>query len=229
VPDLAAEAKRRVSAAAGWWAPLSTVRLWGGVLAALMPGRQSGGVSGVWEQLATYPACLVAYSLGIAASAARRYDVLAWTLTVPVPNERSEWRPLVELIHPYTINERVGPHLRDVKFQPSPLSDHLHTVIRPLFGDLVPRDEHFEREFDRFEMLGGLARYYLAGARGRTYGCRWGGLFGSVATWTTQRRRSSPTRVPRLRPHPSSCVSWIVTRQRRRKQSMASMLRSRSS
>lgn len=162
----ATEPMTRLSATAGWLAPLATVRLWGGVLVALMPGRQAGGVSGTWEQLATYPACLVAYSLGMGASAARRYDVLAWIFAAPLPNERNEWRPLIEMIHPYTINERVGPHLRDVKFQPSPLSDHLHTVIRPFFGDLLPRDEHFEREFDRFELLGGLAHYHLSGATG---------------------------------------------------------------
>lgn len=161
----AAERMARLSAAAGWWAPASTVHLWGGTLAALMPGRQST-VTDVWEQLATYPVVLLAYSLGIGASASRRYDILGWLFASALPDARNEWRPLVELIHPYTIDERVALHLRDVQFQPSPLSDHLHAVTRPLFSELLPRDDHFEREFDRFELLDALAHYHLSGAKG---------------------------------------------------------------
>lgn len=60
----------------------------------------------------------------------------------------------------------MGLHLPDAQFKLSPLSNHLHVVTRPFFQELMPRAEHFEREFDRFELLGGLARYGLSGARG---------------------------------------------------------------
>lgn len=96
----ATEGIARLSAVAGYWAPPSTTRVWAGILAALVPGRRSGGVSDPWEQLASYPAVLVAYTFGIGASAARRYDQLAWLFATALHNDRNEWRPLVELIHP---------------------------------------------------------------------------------------------------------------------------------
>jgi hypothetical protein len=156
----------RMSAAAGYWAPSSTARLWSGAFAALMPGQRTGGVAARWEQLAIYPAALVAYSLGIGASAARHYDHLASLFTTQVPNERNEWRPLVELVHPYAVDERTGVHLREARSKLTPFSDHLHAVVRPLFRELLPRDGHFEREFDRFELLLALAYYQLLGGKG---------------------------------------------------------------
>lgn len=161
----ATEPIARLSAAAGYWAPASTTSLWSGFLAALMLGRQSTGVAASWEQMARYPAVLVTYSLGIGASAARRWDVLAPLLTTQVPNERNEWQQLVELIHPYTIDERNGAHLRDARSKLTPLSDHLHAVLRPFFREVMPADGHFEREFDRFELLLALAYYQVI--RGR--------------------------------------------------------------
>lgn len=162
----AAERLAGISAWAGYWAPSSTVALWSGALAAMTPGRHTGGVSEAWQQLAIYPAALVAYSLGLGGALARRYDLLAKLFTSVVPNERNEWRPLVEVIHPYSIDERLGVHLREVRSKATPFSDHLHAVIRPAFIEQLPRQDHFDREFDRFELLLALAYYHLLSGTG---------------------------------------------------------------
>ena len=150
----------RLSALAGRWAPIETARLWSQALAALLGVRDRGNGFPPWLEMLQYPALLVEYAFGLGATIGRRYDNLAIVLTAPTPDARKDWLPAALQLNPATIDERVAIKLPGGKPR-WPLSDHLMTVARPWFAEMVPSDALFDREFDRFEVLLCLVCYDL--------------------------------------------------------------------
>lgn len=153
----------RLSAAIGFWSPPPTANIWERLWPALLAKHASANVDGLTSALAAYPACIVAYAFGVGAVAADRQKRVASLLTSLVPAEHRAWRPLIEEVTPYLIGDQAAVHLPGAANRIWPFSDHMHSVLRSWFTDLVPDDEDFARQFDRFETLSALARYWLSG------------------------------------------------------------------
>lgn len=159
----ATEPLARLSALAAFWSPLETAGAWERIWPALLAKHASAHTHGLTSELAAYPACLAAYAFGAGATAAHRYERLAKLLTSLVPSENRPWQPLLEVVNPYLLADN-AVHLPGAANRIWPFSDHLHSVLRPCFADLAPDDDDFSRQFDRFETLSALARYWLNGS-----------------------------------------------------------------
>ncbi|MBA3687600.1 MAG: hypothetical protein H0W81_02000 [Chloroflexi bacterium] len=159
----ATEQLARLSAAVGYWSPPMTASAWERLWPTLLSEHASTRTHGMVSELAAYPASLAAYAFGIGAVAAGRYERVATLLSTPIPSDNRPWRPLIEVVSPYLLGDRGAVQLPGATSRIWPFSDHVHSVARPWFADLVPDDADFERQFDRFETLSALARYWLDG------------------------------------------------------------------
>lgn len=159
----ATEPLARLSASAGLWSPPETAGVWERIWPALLAKHASAHTHGLTSELAAYPACLAAYAFGVGATAAGRHERLATLLTSLIPSENRPWQPLVQVVNPYLLADNAA-HLPGAANRIWPFSDHLHSALRPWFAELVPDDEDFARQFDRFETLSALARHWLNGS-----------------------------------------------------------------
>jgi hypothetical protein len=147
-------------ATVGWWAPPASARAAVGPVAYLAAVRDRASGIRPWLDLYAYPALLLFYAFGLGATAARRFDNLAVLFSQPVPDSRGQLQPaVVELNHPAVIDHDVARTLPGMERQLTPFSDRLATTTRPWLP--IASDMLFEAEFDRFEVLVGLAFYDL--------------------------------------------------------------------
>jgi len=145
------------------WSGPAQDRLWAGALERLANLPAIGG-STVLINLRRYPAVLVLYAGGIAATAARNFKWLrALLLETLIRNHRSDGngRPAVEELYPQGVldssagNEVLTPGQRTH----TPLNNHLFNVLREPLREAVASDEDYADQFDRFEYL--LALVYV--------------------------------------------------------------------
>jgi len=112
---------------------------------------------GEWFNLRWYPALLVLYAGGIGAVAAPEYAALAALLSPQIKARCVAGElPLIRMVNTGMIlDDRFALNLPGVKgfFQskPTPLSQHIHAVLRESFRDLLPEDDQYDAYFHRFE------------------------------------------------------------------------------
>lgn len=158
----ATEPLARLSATVSYWSPREMAVVWERIWPALLAKHAGAHTHGLTAELTAYPACLAAYAFGVGAAVAARYDRLAALLTSPVPSVNRPWQPLIEVVSPYLLGDH-AVHLLGAANRIWPFSDHLYSVLRPWFAGIVPDDDDFARQFDRFETLSALARYWMNG------------------------------------------------------------------
>lgn len=114
----------------------------------------------IWRDLQRLPAQLALYAAGIGAVAAGEEETLADLLLVPrlpTPNDS----PVCPAVGLHVSALSGAGDWASLQFHPkrhhTPMSDHLCTVLRPAFRDLLPDDRAYEQTFDRFEYLVSLA------------------------------------------------------------------------
>lgn len=107
----------------------------------------------IWMHLASYPALVLLYGMGLAALARSKYDFLKLLLYAPVRTDRYKLpQAACVLITDDKILSRL--HQRQIiASQHTPLSNHLHKVIRVPLLPYLPGDLQFEDAFDWFEYL----------------------------------------------------------------------------
>ncbi len=119
-------------------------------------GGSAGGYVAL-TNLRLYPALLLMYAGGIAATAAKKYGNLAALLIRSTAREPRHLivRPaamaldLEEILEPQQASTMLG---REPTLY-TPASDYLHATLRETLRDLLPRDAEYDRTFDRFEIL----------------------------------------------------------------------------
>lgn len=125
----------------------------------------AGGGNTALLNLRLYPALKLAYACGLAALAAERYDTFysLFSRTLATRRTHEPAKPLPLNVHYYSVveyNEHMNPLFDGVR-RKAPLADHLARELRPLFKDLIPRDEEFEDLFDKLEYLWALLHVAL--------------------------------------------------------------------
>lgn len=109
-----------------------------------------------WRGLIYYPSLLLLYAGGIAAVAAKKYETFAALLWRPIIREsrRGQDQPLVIVVNAQSlISGRDAQNFNPGQTFKTPTSDHLFSVLRPRFVELLPDDLEFQRAFDEFEYL----------------------------------------------------------------------------
>ncbi len=112
-------------------------------------------VSTTWAQLAHYPAQLAFYAAGVAAFGARRENSAATLLIRPSLRRDSTTRqsPAMALHVAGVVDDEWAKHLPGLAQRKTPMSDHLHAVLRPAFLALIPDQQDYDDAFDRFEYI----------------------------------------------------------------------------
>jgi len=116
-----------------------------------------------WGRVHTYPALLLFYTSGIASIAASRYDTFASLLTGPTVTMLGTDQPMVLAASWWVtwllpLMQRLPAMERSL----TPVSDHLYSLLREPFRQLVPDDRRYQECFDRFEYLLHLVRVDLS-------------------------------------------------------------------
>lgn len=115
-----------------------------------------------WLELYRYPALLVMYAAGLGAVMGRREERLASLLTSAQIRDQGRWQPAVLVLHAHgVIDHPIAKELPGLDRRHTPMSDHLAEILRPWTEELEPDQDAFERAFDRFEYLLGLAMFDL--------------------------------------------------------------------
>lgn len=139
-----------------YWGGPQHHRIWTRTLERIANSPSSGGGFTIYLKLQGYPAFRLLAAAGIAAVAAGNLDAF-WSLFTKarVLEYRGQEEPIVSKInfssvleHKSLLNPLFGGQDRI-----APLGDYLGTSLRPLFRELLPRDEEYELLFDKFEYL----------------------------------------------------------------------------
>lgn len=144
----------------------------------------------VWLALRWYPLLLELYCSGIAAVSGQRFDMLACIFNTPVqdPTDSSKEEQLVETSTRTfrEISDQLFKKLPGHEQNHVPLSEHLYKILQPKLDDLFFLGQDYERDFDTFEVLFGLAVRDSTRGSGFTWGPI--GRFG----WKHHARQNAP-------------------------------------
>ena len=147
-----------------------------------------------WGDFFRYPALLTLYAAGIAAVAARRYELLASLLLIPIRSSQGrEASPIVQSMYPGNIVREGAAHLLLAdqglgQNLPVPTNQYFHLALRPVFADLIPAGDDYDSAFDRFEYLVSLVERDLDTQTGGGYPMhRWFDRRARGFTWRRSR------------------------------------------
>lgn len=146
-----------------FWGTKQHEPLWKGVIERLARRPSTGGDVFLIE-LCRYPAALVMYAGGIAATAAMNMSSLKAVLLSPrlrVGGTEVPERPPVDRLHAQAVmdTDEGRRFLPNADRRYTPTSEYLLTVLREPLRAIVPSDEAYELAFDRFEYF--LALLYV--------------------------------------------------------------------
>lgn len=155
--DAASEVLTALMATGGYWGESDHLALWIKALERVSGVSVETGYT-AWIKAARYPAQLAFYACGLAMMARNNEDGLAdWLLAPRVFADGKEQPPALTL-HVYAaIDNDAAKHLPDLAKRSTPMSDHLHEVLRPALADVLPDERVYSAAFDRFEYLVALA------------------------------------------------------------------------
>jgi hypothetical protein len=122
-----------------------------------------------------YPALLLSHAGGIASLAAGNYHNFALVISgAKAKNEEGTKKEYCAAVHLYrAMDDQSGKLLSGMDKRRTPVSDHLHGVLRPALREYLPADDDYDAMFDRFEYLVALVHAHATQLEGRT-GSWWG-------------------------------------------------------
>ena len=146
----------------GFWAEEEHEAVWRRALARLCRIDWGSGYS-LWFELQRYPATLLLYALGIGAVESDRLGFLRRMFEVSVDQRNNETVSAAEALPPSCLFDQSGHVMRLLEGKENhyaPLNDWLHDTMRESLRALVPDDDRYTWDFDRFEILLALACAY---------------------------------------------------------------------
>jgi hypothetical protein len=137
-----------------YWGEKQHETLWIAAIERLANVDRGGESFTDWIEMRRYPAMLLMYGGGLAAISSSRHETLMGLLTSAhvIENEK-ELPAAVELCFEKVMKFDVGRILPGMAKRPTPVSEHVRDYLRPKIKDLVPREDQYDRIFDRFEYL----------------------------------------------------------------------------
>jgi hypothetical protein len=134
----------------------------------------------VWNGLRLYPALVLLYAGGLAATAANANDALFAILTQPRVRDGSDENPLLENVNSMSasFDWNAFRRLPGLENHKTPVSDHLFLLLREPLREFLPDDIAYQRCFDRFEYMLGLTHVSITDRDWAPVGCYiWRGRF----------------------------------------------------
>lgn len=138
------------------------------------PSKSGGMFYPLWDELRLYPALLLLYGGGIAATASGNYSRLA-PLLLQTRRRDLDWEgPLILRANASQFLARdTGDEFRQLLTYKErayvPVSEHLHETLRESLRQYLPDDESYDGCFDQFEYLLALVYADLEDKRGDEY------------------------------------------------------------
>lgn len=178
-----------IEACLAYWAGETHRPILRKALARSVDRLEVGGGMVLWLNLRWYPLVLQAYSAGIAAVVAGRYETLTDVLTTEI-RTTEESRPAFRAVADAILNfnrSDLFKRLPSYERYHTPMSEYLFKLLQPQLDDALFVGRSYEHAFDEFEVL-------LALASAKDYAKKeqrvWGpiGRFG----WKHQRNSNSP-------------------------------------
>ena len=174
---------RLIATGAFWGDPKNERQeaLWCGIaqrIAAATPWADGNTFTSSVEHLRLYPAVLVTYAAGLAATAAEKHTLLRHLLVETEFREMNDRIPLCRGVFTLRVlDPDLARRLLGGSRWGLPLSERVEQVLRPAFREVIPDEEEYERSFDLFEYL--LALSYRSVARKQNAFGQWApiGLF----------------------------------------------------
>ena len=138
----------------GYWVEEEHFHVWQQALQQLSEVSVSGGYH-LWLDLQRYPATLLLYALGLGALAKDQFEFLECLLKTTIHRESSEDLSAVKILPPFrlcTYSDDMKK-LEGMENRYAPLSDWLHTELRPYLRRLISNDDKYTLIFDKLEIL----------------------------------------------------------------------------
>jgi hypothetical protein len=177
---------RALEACLAYWAKHSHFQILQKVLARSTDRLEIQSGVAAWVHLRWYPIILQLYSSGIAAIAGGRYDSLATIFRTKVTtNESGKHLSLVDAVSQAILDlnrSNVFKRLPGRANNYVPMSEHLFKLLQPELDEILFLGKDYERTFNEFEVLFGLA---AADSTEQASGHVWGpiGRFGYKARY----------------------------------------------
>lgn len=139
------------------WGEKQHEAMWTGAIERLATVGSGGEQYVIWIEMRRYSAMLLMYGGGLAALARSRYETLMGLLTRAYIIEQDKELPAAgELIPLKVLAHGSGEYLPRMKGKKTPGSNHLRDLLLPKIKDIIPREDQYERLFDRFEYVAAL-------------------------------------------------------------------------
>jgi hypothetical protein len=126
-------------------------------LVASPPNPAGSSILTVWRDLELYPALLLLYAGGVAATVAENWPFLKTLLRGSMSTYIDGTSPLVFKVHSWGIDmhhqETVRAALFDGRHVDEPMAEWLHKNLRGPLGEYLPLDFRYEAAFHKFEAL----------------------------------------------------------------------------
>ena len=166
--EAATEILQSLFATGCYWGNQAQVSLWVRALQRLAnPALPGGGpYCEIWPRLGYYPSLLLLYAGGIAAIASKKYDTFAALAWRPVLRNRLRGHtgPLAASVNTGNLlNAKDAQFFNPGQSLKTPTSEHLFSVLRQRFSELLPDDVEYQRAFDEFEYLICLTFMHVSG------------------------------------------------------------------
>ena len=162
-----------IATVGGAWSEQEHYLLWRDALQTLCEHRSETGTA-FWLELQKYPATLLLYALGVGALSSGRVGFVEHILSTRIATDRRERLLAVQILPPFCLLENFSGHvmqkLEGMKDRKTPLSDWIHTTLRPHTKEITRREDRHTLYFDKFEML--MALNYMRHSS-RTLGHTW--------------------------------------------------------
>lgn len=138
-----------------YWGDSSHVAMWTRCLQRVANAIGSRGGLTYLVELRKYPALVLFYAAGLAAIAGEHFETLAALLTHPqVLDDTGHRQPICcEVYAIGVMNTDVGRLLPGLERHHTPVSDHLHALLREPMRQYKAADDEYQRTFDTFEYL----------------------------------------------------------------------------
>jgi len=137
-----------------YWGEKRHETLWTTTIERLANVDSGGEIYNDWIEMRRYPAMLLMYGGGLAALASSRLETLVGLLTRAHVIENEKELPMaVELCCSEVMKPDVGKTLPGKATRRTPVSEHVRDQLRPNIKGLVPREDQYDRLFDRFEYI----------------------------------------------------------------------------
>jgi hypothetical protein len=155
-----------VMAAGGYYARERQQRAFGEMLELVgSPPDQVGQIIPQLRDLRVFPALLLLYAGGVAATATGNFPFLRALLRDATFTDRFEWgtRPVALKVHPWVIDghDDFGVALFPDRRQYEPTSQRLFEILREPLREYLPFDVGYQKAFHSFEALRALAFVHI--------------------------------------------------------------------